>query len=891
MTDFLTILTHSHSRLTKMWMADGTISGYDETKNYQVGSVAVSSIQGLSAVLTGLESQHNKAVIRGKFKGDAAAAVIDADEYKPGLARKISALYDDVPHHWVLIEVDNFTCVADPLWDTETAINEYVTASLPSAFHDISYHWQLSSSAGHVKSAGGLKVHLWFWLATAATSVDLKAWAKASPKMTLDSSVFNSVQLHFTSAPMFAPGVSDPVPLRSGLVNGMFGDSVDLDLRSTDTTGTPGTALATWDDDLMSLSPTLGWTTEFARELMMSINADSDRATWVSDLSALHHETGGSAEGLEIAVEWSQTASNFCDRKDVEGRWESFGKYRGSPITGKWLLKRRSECHVQLKYRARAEWAAKIEQATDEFTVREKVCPEIAKDTRLDDFAKKALSQLLHEAFKRMGSKYPIADCRKLLDERRLPKADRDSPLPEWAEPWVYITNTDKFFRPDSEETLTMQGFNARFNRELPCDESGSIALNASWTVLNEMGLMTVTKSLYLPWAPAIFTQAGVQCVNTYRPSTAPTPVDTLTPAHWVLINRVVRHIDLIAGGRKEVVQTMLDWIAHNVQNPGVKVRWAPLIKGVEGDGKTILSSLVACIMGRANVRNIGPKVLGTDFTGWAEGAAVGVLEEMRLTGHSRYDIANALKPFITNDSIEVHSKGKDTREVINTMNYIAFTNYVDALPLTDTDRRWWTIFSPFSSIAEMETAVKKWCPDLGVYFDELHEVINQYPAVLRRWMLDFKISADFRPNSSAPMSAEKAVMIGMNTSDDEDAVRDVLEHCEPVSSGPDAREATRGVTKRVFSSRCMGDALVLSDAGLSLPGYTRNKLFSRVGFTKMPKKIKWNGEAHVVWVKGHLTSEPDEIRKILNGTLPKNEGDELFGDFAENGSGSDDLF
>lgn len=169
----------------------------------------------------------------------------------------------------------------------------------------------------------------------------------------------------------------------------------------------------------------------------------------------------------------------------------------------------------------------------------------------------------------------------------------------------------------------------------------------------------------------------------------------------------VMRHLNLLCGGREPVVQTLVDWMAHNVQHPGVKVRWAPLIKGVEGDGKTVLGSIMAAVMGRSNVRNVSPKVLGTDFTGWAEGSCVAVLEEIKLTGHNRYDILNALKPFVTNDSIEVHRKGKDTYDAVNTTNYIAFTNYPDALPLTDTDRRWWIVFSPFTHKDEMEAAIR----------------------------------------------------------------------------------------------------------------------------------------------------------------------------------------
>lgn len=894
MTDFLTVLTHSHSRLAKRWLADGTISGYDETKNYTVSELPVADIAALSAALSGLERKSSSAVIRGKFKGDAAAAVIDSAEHKPGLARKIMGLYDDVPHHWVLIEVDKFTPVADPVLDPVIAITEYVTSVLPSAFQDISYHWQLSSSAGHPDNAGRLKVHLWFWLSTPTTSIDLKAWAKSAPSVVLDTSVFNPVQFHYTSTPLFAEGVSDPVPRRSGLVDGLFGDAVDLDLAVSP--ASPGTALAVWDDDLLGLSPTLGWTLGFAREVLMDLNADCDRATWVNDLAALHHEMGGREDALDLAVEWSETASKFSSRKDVEDRWASFGKYRGgTPMTGRWLLKRRTECNTQLKYTARVEWAKLITEATEEFIVREKVCPQIVKDTRLDDMGREALAQLLVDAFKRLGTKYPIAECRKLVAEKRQQK-DRGADVPTWAEPWVYVTDDDKFFRPDSEEWLTTQGFNAKFSRELPTDEDGNITTSAAFVALNVFGIKTVTRALYLPWATtATFIHSGVECVNTYRPSSPPTPVVHLSAADHEVVRLIIRHIELLGGGRHEIVTTMLNWMAHNVQHPGVKVRWSPLWKGIEGDGKTVIGSLMSAVMGRPNVKNVTPKVLGTDFTGWAQGSAVVVLEEIRLTGHSRHDILNALKPFITNDSIEVHPKGKDTIEVINTTNYLAFTNFVDALPLSDTDRRWWIVFTPFASSDEMEAAVRKWAPDLGTYFTLLHDAIQKHPAVLRRWLLDYKISATFRPNGRAPMTDEKAVMIGLGVSEEEDAVREILDTCEASAVPGDERSAIRGVTPDLFSSRCLGDALLISDSDISINTSARNRLFSKMGFTRMAKKVKWDGEAHAIWVRGMRRLEPDDVRQILMKTIVKNCNEDIFDENTANsvqkGSDLDDLF
>lgn len=634
--------------------------------------------------------------------------------------------------------------------------------------------------------------------------------------------------------------------------------------------------------DLMTLSPRVGKTLDEVRAIVAHLdNTDDDYVTWVHVGMSIHHEFVSTPDEADALALWREYGSRSPkdDPKQYDYKWRSFGKQSATPTTLRWLLKLEADRCVHLKYDARAEWSKAIGAASDEFSIREKLCPKIVADTRLDDLCRTALAQELADAFKRLGTKYPIAECKKMLLEKKGAKADGKNNLPVWAVNWVYVTDRDSFFKHDSNEWLTTQGFNAKYTRELPLDDGGSPMARGADYALNSLCIKTVTTALYIPWAPAEFEHNGMECVNTYRPSSAPAPVDKLTPADMVVIDLVTRHIDLLAGGRCEVITTMLDWIAHNVQKPGVKIRWAPLLKGVEGDGKTLIGGMAGKMLGQSNIKNVTPKVLGTDFTGWAEGSCLVVLEEIKLTGHNRHDILNAVKPMITNDSIEVHSKGRDTREVVNTTNYIAFTNHADALPLTDTDRRWWIIFSPFATREQMEELVvsKGYAKDLGGYFDKLHDAINENPAVLRRWFLDYSISPSFRPNGSAPMTEEKGRMVAAGATEEEEAVQDILDNCVASATEGEVRGPIRGVTPTVFSSRCMGDALALYDADLSLNTISRNRLFVKMGFSKLTNKVKWEGEAHRIWVKSGGNTEPNQIRKILLGTLPEKEDDDLF--------------
>lgn len=69
------------------------------------------------------------------------------------------------------------------------------------------------------------------------------------------------------------------------------------------------------------------------RRILDTLDPNMGRGDWVNLGMALHHETEGSDEGLNLWDEWSSTASNYKSRDDVEERWFSFGRPTGAPAT------------------------------------------------------------------------------------------------------------------------------------------------------------------------------------------------------------------------------------------------------------------------------------------------------------------------------------------------------------------------------------------------------------------------------------------------------------------------------------------------------------------------------------------------------------------------------
>ncbi len=238
MTDRISILQHSTFVQAKTWELDGSITPYGDGKYYKLVQRTVDGIAGLSDLLEMLEDLPRACVIRGAPVVPDLMAIRDQPDpdrghegFKPGLVRRALDYFDDQPLHSVCLDVDGYQVLtADPLTEPEASIAEFVTCMLPDEFAGASYHWQLSNTFGHPrKLADGLKVHLWFWLATPLTSAQMKAWAQ-SVKLKADMALFAPTQPHYTAAPIMAEGVECPVQQRHGFVQGPLGDEVELEV-------------------------------------------------------------------------------------------------------------------------------------------------------------------------------------------------------------------------------------------------------------------------------------------------------------------------------------------------------------------------------------------------------------------------------------------------------------------------------------------------------------------------------------------------------------------------------------------------------------------------------------------------------------------------------------
>jgi hypothetical protein len=460
------------------------------------------------------------------------------------------------------------------------------------------------------------------------------------------------------------------------------------------------------------------------------------------------------------------------------------------------------------------------------------------------------LAQVANRKLESMGSKQPISTIKALLSPPRDLAALLSVDVPEWAASLVYVRKSDEFYDTSSGAHFNQTGLRMSYSRFMPMKASG-VREDPVQKLMDVWNITNVDELQYRPDQPPIFEHAGRTVANEFRASTMPTPVVGSAECS-ACIELFTRHLAQLVNQRGDVYAALLGWIAFNVQHPGSKIGWAPLIKGVGGDGKSIIGDLLFAAMGEANVKITSPSTIsnGGGFTDWAMGACVNLIEEIRLEGKERRKLYNAMKTITGDRRINPNRKGKASVETYaNTMNHMAFTNYEDAMPMDNDDRRWGIIFTPWAN-ASQAAVVKglRNADDLPAFFKRLGASMRGEPGAWRSWLMGIDLSS-FDPEGRAPWTSERDVMVSSSEDYTEQTIRDCIER------------GCTGVNVRAFSSVLLMQRVSVA-LGHQPDTRSWNRMLTDLGYRQHSVQIWWSNRSHRVWVKEALTK--DEILEIL---------------------------
>lgn len=512
---------------------------------------------------------------------------------------------------------------------------------------------------------------------------------------------------------------------------------------------------------------------ELQKRLMMVPGAE-DYDVWLQVGMALFHQYAGEDIGREMWHEWSESADNY-EPETLDSKWRTFdiGNKHRAPVTARLILQLAKDAAETKAIETATDLRDRFAQARDRSEWNE--AAKLARRAEIDHISRAGLADIARERLQTItGGKVPLPEVKKALAYEINTKE-----LPRWCRDWVYDVSDDKFYHAETKVLVSAQGFNAMNDRHSltkkdVLDGKTSPVSSAVDLALNVYKIPTVNGRMYAPGRDSIFIYNDTQMANTYPESQVPPKPKQIRPVDKINIKRVKAHLKHLLVDEDER-RMLLDWLAYVVQNPGKRVNYAPLIQGVQGDGKSFFAFLLAAVMGAPNVRMGNAHILEGSFTGWAQGQCVMAIEEIRLIGHNRYDVLNRVKPFITNKVIEVHPKGRDPYNVENTTNYILFSNYRDAMPLSPNERRFLVLFSQWQS-AEALRKFKDANPD---YYVDLYGALEDSAPAIRYWLLQHELGENFNPMGDAPITPAFEEMVVVSQPSDVRSINEIVKSGE----------------------------------------------------------------------------------------------------------------
>lgn len=488
------------------------------------------------------------------------------------------------------------------------------------------------------------------------------------------------------------------------------------------------------------------------------------QATYRNVLFAIWHETDGSEEGRDIAWDWSIKSPKH---ETEEGRffklWSSANpEDREDVITFRYVINCVNDIEREEKRELRDGFLDSLSDVDDVDDLKKLI--ERMQTVKFDDLDSGQLAGALQKAYKRVtGSQLSPAQARKMI--RHIPTADE---IPEWAQNWVYIQHADRFYNTDAHHSLTQKAFDNTYTRYLD-------GYPASQYALNILKIKPYWMTMYKPDAETEFYFEGHQCINTFNDRLMPIMPDSYDDRDLECIKLFRTHVRNILPNKRERA-LLISFMAYIVQTHA-RPNFALVLQGTDGDGKSFFGDLMgACLGGTRNVRKLDPQQLQDRYTGWAVGQLLIVIEEIRLQGQSRFEILNKVKPFITNEAINIHPKGIDPYTAFNTSAYMASTNFKDALPVNDNDRRYLIFMSRFQTgeaIREFEAA------NPG-YFTDLFGTIrgdDPRPGALRKYLMRYELHPDFQPHGRAPKTRAREEMVQHGKTDIQLAFEELVEN------------------------------------------------------------------------------------------------------------------
>lgn len=281
-----------------------------------------------------------------------------------------------------------------------------------------------------------------------------------------------------------------------------------------------------------------------------------------------------------------------------------------------------------------------------------------------------------------------------------------------------------------------------------------------AFTENQEIAFPRAESTCFRPDLPfgTIVTEGALRRVNTFLPPNVRMTEGDPTP----LLDHLRR---LLPVGDDALI--FLSYLAACVQYPGRKFAWAPVLQGVEGNGKTLFSIAAAYAVGKRYVHWPKASKLTKQFNGWMVGKLLYCVEDIYMPGVQGDAVMEELKPMITGGrGLEIESKGVDQISADIVGNFIINTNHKDGVRKSAKDRRYCMLYCAQQDEADL---ARDFGSDVSSYMNRMYGWLDDEDglAIFAHYLKHFEIPERFNPAAGAqraPRSSshDEAVAAGL---------------------------------------------------------------------------------------------------------------------------------
>ncbi|MFZ9393874.1 MAG: PriCT-2 domain-containing protein [Ilumatobacteraceae bacterium] len=617
-------------------------------------------------------------------------------------------------------------------------------------------------------------------------------------------------------------------------------------------TGKPGPSgvVPPADPDVLpleNLRPRMeGVNLEDVQPALDAIDPACPMSQWVEIGMGLKHQFGDA--GFDLWDKWSaRCPEKYPGANTIRRRWDSFAGQTGDrvPVTLRSVLRAAEEAGWESRgvgenvYGRLSDWIGSTSRSTEELL--DHAVPRIASvSSILGPLKQSALIGTLARVLRARGiagvSASSLGNALKsqLAETAR---ASRDLSPPLWSSQMVFVTASNLFYRYGDNRKMRPEVVDLVYRSPDPEKRP------REWLV-HDAKIQVVENLRYDPTTSSSIVQyAGVPFCNTYRASYPKADPGQMQE----VLDFFMPHSNSLFGA--QWAQVMWDFGAYMVQNPGKKIRWAPLVQSGVGAGKGLWAGFLTRALGTTNVQRLAAEhVLEATYNSWASGYQLTVMDEVYNVGHNSHRVMNKLKPSISDDFVSVRALYEPVQTVPNVMNFIMFTNHHNSLAVHDSDRRYFVLKSPLQAASDMQL--------LGgdAYFKKGYNLLTSHAGGIRALLESWVISPGFSAEGRAPVTPFLRELAAATASPLAAAIQDALDDRPHALLQPDL------LSLAVLRAHLPADRLAhFSDQGLA--SVLREKGFVSAG------RHSFDGVRHALWTRefrGDPVAEAHARRQVL---------------------------